>query len=450
MDESFQRKLMEYRFQLEAKQRTVDAKDEAASSGAKNVKVVQAAPVLPIMEKYSAVDALHRVASNSSQKEAQPEYEGNTVESILQTELDEPIGESRTVQANPASDYTYTTARSNLMAKKDFRPPKTKPHPQTANKSGHSSGGPDFADDTAKHQTRTRPLPSREETQGGKEAREGKAIAYSAKDAAYYQRQLEDVQVLLDSKKPLLGREQTQEGMEAREEEAVISAEDMVGSQRQLEPLETNLSELEQSAVEGEGPLVENAELTMDMGSIAADVSSQADLPEVEQPVAETKPLLVSDKMKDTMKPLPVRGEPEEEKAGMISTDDAVDPQRQLADVQALLDSKLEGSYESSLLRSSLIVQGFEIVQKALEADNVGEYEEALALYRDALTRFNKALKYERNVDRKKLVLDCVEGYMTRAEELADCVKRQRPTSPPESPKSGSQMEEGINSRWYL
>jgi vacuolar protein-sorting-associated protein 4 len=74
---------------------------------------------------------------------------------------------------------------------------------------------------------------------------------------------------------------------------------------------------------------------------------------------------------------------------------------------------------------NSLIPQGIEIVQKAIAADNEGEYEKALALYRDALARFTMGLKYEKNEARKKLILDRVEGYMNRAEELSVYIKKQ-------------------------
>jgi vacuolar protein-sorting-associated protein 4 len=74
---------------------------------------------------------------------------------------------------------------------------------------------------------------------------------------------------------------------------------------------------------------------------------------------------------------------------------------------------------------NSLIPQGIELVQKAIAADADGDFERALALYRDALARFTLGLKYEKNEARKKLVLDRVEGYMKRAEELSDYLKKQ-------------------------
>ena len=76
-------------------------------------------------------------------------------------------------------------------------------------------------------------------------------------------------------------------------------------------------------------------------------------------------------------------------------------------------------------MENSFIPQAIDIVGKAIEADNEGEYEKALGLYRDALGRFTMGLKYEKNEARKKLVLERVEGYMKRAEELRDYVAKQ-------------------------
>jgi SpoVK/Ycf46/Vps4 family AAA+-type ATPase len=76
-------------------------------------------------------------------------------------------------------------------------------------------------------------------------------------------------------------------------------------------------------------------------------------------------------------------------------------------------------------MENTMIPQGIEIVQKAIAADQENDYERALALYRDALARFTLGLKYEKNEARKKLILDRVEGYMKRAEELSDYLKKQ-------------------------
>jgi len=76
-------------------------------------------------------------------------------------------------------------------------------------------------------------------------------------------------------------------------------------------------------------------------------------------------------------------------------------------------------------MENTFIPQAIEIVGKAIEADNAGEYEKALGLYRDSLGRFTMGLKYEKNEARKKLVMERVEGYMKRAEELRDYITKQ-------------------------
>lgn len=76
-------------------------------------------------------------------------------------------------------------------------------------------------------------------------------------------------------------------------------------------------------------------------------------------------------------------------------------------------------------MENKFIPDAIDIVSRAIEADNEGEYEKALSLYRDALGRFTLGLKYEKNEQRKKLVIERVEGYMKRAEELRDHLNKQ-------------------------
>lgn len=76
-------------------------------------------------------------------------------------------------------------------------------------------------------------------------------------------------------------------------------------------------------------------------------------------------------------------------------------------------------------MENAMIPQGIEIVGRAIQADTDGEYEKALALYRDALQRFTTGIKYEKNPSRKKLILERTQGYMERAEELSEYVKKQ-------------------------
>uniref|UniRef100_A0A7S4JD61 vesicle-fusing ATPase n=1 Tax=Odontella aurita TaxID=265563 RepID=A0A7S4JD61_9STRA len=81
-------------------------------------------------------------------------------------------------------------------------------------------------------------------------------------------------------------------------------------------------------------------------------------------------------------------------------------------------------------MENKFIPDAIEIVSKAITADNEGEYEKALTLYRDALGRFTMGLKYEKNESRKKLIIERVEGYMKRAEELRDYLNKQSELGP--------------------
>ncbi|KAL7432172.1 hypothetical protein ACHAXM_002989 [Skeletonema potamos] len=76
-------------------------------------------------------------------------------------------------------------------------------------------------------------------------------------------------------------------------------------------------------------------------------------------------------------------------------------------------------------MQNNFIPDAIDIVSRAISADNSGDYPTALNLYRDALSRFTIGLKYEKNESRKKLILERVEGYMKRAEELRDYLNKQ-------------------------
>eukprot|EP00543_Licmophora_paradoxa_P000466 CAMPEP_0202445612 /NCGR_PEP_ID=MMETSP1360-20130828/4391_1 /ASSEMBLY_ACC=CAM_ASM_000848 /TAXON_ID=515479 /ORGANISM="Licmophora paradoxa, Strain CCMP2313" /LENGTH=446 /DNA_ID=CAMNT_0049061929 /DNA_START=90 /DNA_END=1433 /DNA_ORIENTATION=+ len=76
-------------------------------------------------------------------------------------------------------------------------------------------------------------------------------------------------------------------------------------------------------------------------------------------------------------------------------------------------------------MENKFIPDAIEIVTRAIAADNEGDFEKALSLYRDSLSRFTMGLKYEKNESRKKLVIERVEGYMKRAEELRDYLQKQ-------------------------
>jgi vacuolar protein-sorting-associated protein 4 len=73
-------------------------------------------------------------------------------------------------------------------------------------------------------------------------------------------------------------------------------------------------------------------------------------------------------------------------------------------------------------MQSQFIPQAAEIVKQAIEADVAGEYEKALPLYRRALEYFMTGLKYEPNPAAKKQIMERVDGYMKRAEELKNAI----------------------------
>lgn len=84
----------------------------------------------------------------------------------------------------------------------------------------------------------------------------------------------------------------------------------------------------------------------------------------------------------------------------------------------------------------NLISQAIELVGKALDADNAGEHEKALNLYHDALSRFTMVVKYEQNEARRKLLIERMDGYMKRAEELKDILGKDQDKASPGTGKN--------------
>ena len=70
--------------------------------------------------------------------------------------------------------------------------------------------------------------------------------------------------------------------------------------------------------------------------------------------------------------------------------------------------------------------QGIALIQQAITQDEAQNYEQAIPLYTEALGRLTLGIKYERNEARKKLLLQRVEGYMRRAEELRTILDNQK------------------------
>mmetsp|Transcript_21656 Transcript_21656/g.32798 ORF Transcript_21656/g.32798 Transcript_21656/m.32798 type:complete len:449 (+) Transcript_21656:299-1645(+) len=95
-------------------------------------------------------------------------------------------------------------------------------------------------------------------------------------------------------------------------------------------------------------------------------------------------------------------------------------------------------------MENNFISQAVEIVQKAIEADNNGDFSSALQLYKDALERFTLGMKYEKNPTRKQMLVERAEGYMKRAEELRENLKEgdSSPKSEKKNQSSGEDSKE--------
>lgn len=76
-------------------------------------------------------------------------------------------------------------------------------------------------------------------------------------------------------------------------------------------------------------------------------------------------------------------------------------------------------------MNNTFIPQAVEIVKQAIDYDNMGEYEKALQQYRRSLEFFMTGLKYEQNPAAKKTIMERVDGYMKRAEEIKSALASQ-------------------------
>jgi len=75
---------------------------------------------------------------------------------------------------------------------------------------------------------------------------------------------------------------------------------------------------------------------------------------------------------------------------------------------------------------NTFIAQGITIVKEAISADDAQNYEEALTKYKRALGYFMTGLKHEKNPSVKKTIVERVEGYMMRAEQLKQVIEEQK------------------------
>ena len=69
--------------------------------------------------------------------------------------------------------------------------------------------------------------------------------------------------------------------------------------------------------------------------------------------------------------------------------------------IQSNLTTHQNTQQRNKTMQNSFIPDAIEIVSRAITADNDGEYDKALSLYRDALSRFTIGLKYEKNESKK-------------------------------------------------
>lgn len=82
-----------------------------------------------------------------------------------------------------------------------------------------------------------------------------------------------------------------------------------------------------------------------------------------------------------------------------------------------------------TMATTDFLSKAIEIVQKAIEADTAGRYEDAYTLYYNGLEYFMTAIKYEKNPKRQQLIKDKAKEYMTRAEQLKDHLDKKSETS---------------------
>ncbi|TFJ80315.1 hypothetical protein NSK_008345, partial [Nannochloropsis salina CCMP1776] len=87
----------------------------------------------------------------------------------------------------------------------------------------------------------------------------------------------------------------------------------------------------------------------------------------------------------------------------------------------------------------NFITQAIEIVKQAIDADQKGEYENALGYYKKSLDYFMAGLKYEKNPATKATIQARVEGYMKRAEDLKEVVEKERAAAQNRGRKGGGE-----------
>ncbi|KAG9411182.1 Vacuolar protein sorting-associated protein 4B [Aphanomyces cochlioides] len=69
--------------------------------------------------------------------------------------------------------------------------------------------------------------------------------------------------------------------------------------------------------------------------------------------------------------------------------------------------------------------QAIDLVRQAVEEDRNSNFVAAFRLYRQSLEHFMVACRYERNPSSKQLIMDKMNEYMTRAEQIKAFLESQ-------------------------
>lgn len=77
-------------------------------------------------------------------------------------------------------------------------------------------------------------------------------------------------------------------------------------------------------------------------------------------------------------------------------------------------------------MEPSFIPKGMELIKQAVAADDKDDLDNALALYKQGLNYFMIGLKYEKNERSKQLIRERIGQYMSRAEEIAEALKKRQ------------------------
>jgi vacuolar protein-sorting-associated protein 4 len=94
-------------------------------------------------------------------------------------------------------------------------------------------------------------------------------------------------------------------------------------------------------------------------------------------------------------------------------------------------------------MSTKFVTQGTTIIKEAVQKDNDGAYEEALALYKQGIEYLLTGRKYEKNERIKAAISEKVRMYMKRAEEIASMLKEPPKPAPKKKKKSKAKSSSG-------